>query len=713
MKNLFLLSVILFSVLFLHAQAYNPIGYKVLITENGTPLANKNVTIRFTIISNSTTVYSEENHCTTDENGIASTAIGNGMVPSSDFDAIDWTDGDHYLKVEIDTGNGFVDYGTNQFLTVPYAIHANKSDSATYVKNLSYDMISNTPVTFYKSSTSNALPSNITDTIYHTGNIYIGGNFSENETQSAKLYVRKDFTKDGNTANISTKISSNNNVTYYGLNTTIYTGPYGAYYGHILGIRGSDDGNLFGLSTYIDSDGDGFHYGTQNRLTGAGNGNIYSTYNEISSSGTGINYGNYSLLSGDGSGKHYGSYAELSGAGSGTHYGQYSLLAGDGTGEQYGTYNFVSNTKDADQYGTYNTMSGNGSGKHYGTYNKLWGTGTGSHYGVYNDFFQDASNYQYGVYTNMHNNGSGRHYGTYNKLSGTGTGVQYGTYNEIQTTNDMGQYGTANNINNNGNGPHVATHNQLLGTGNGDQTAVYNIIQNSGSGVHYGVHNILYGNGSGATFGVDNNISGSNNNQIIGTNNIISNSGTGAHYGTVNTITNGSGQSYGTFTRIEGTSSYSKFGEYIEISSTSGGTHYGIFSNVEKSGSYAGYFNGDVKITKKLKSSVSGDADMKAYAYGFVLYTGALQSDRSSSGFSVVKPQNTTGIYEITLTNVSINDDHFVVTASAEYSNNPAIAMVDYVSFGGSTDANKFYVRIFNLSGNPVDGSFHFVVYKK
>lgn len=45
---------------------------------------------------------------------------------ASDFSEIDWSSGDHFLKVEIDLndGNGFIDMGTTQLWSVPYAFFA-------------------------------------------------------------------------------------------------------------------------------------------------------------------------------------------------------------------------------------------------------------------------------------------------------------------------------------------------------------------------------------------------------------------------------------------------------------------------------------------------------------------------------------------------------------------------------------------------------------
>ena len=54
--------------------------------------------------------------------------IGNGTTTnvgsSSTFDVVDWGAAAHSLKVEINYGNGYLDMGTTDFMSVPYSLHA-------------------------------------------------------------------------------------------------------------------------------------------------------------------------------------------------------------------------------------------------------------------------------------------------------------------------------------------------------------------------------------------------------------------------------------------------------------------------------------------------------------------------------------------------------------------------------------------------------------
>ncbi len=101
------------------------INYKAIIRDNtGTILANDLVIVQFSILEGTTSVYSENHTPTTDANGLIVLNIGEGTILSGDYTTIDWAAADHFLNVQINTGGGLIDMGTTQFLSVPYALHA-------------------------------------------------------------------------------------------------------------------------------------------------------------------------------------------------------------------------------------------------------------------------------------------------------------------------------------------------------------------------------------------------------------------------------------------------------------------------------------------------------------------------------------------------------------------------------------------------------------
>jgi len=79
-----------------------------------------------------TTEYVETHSLSTNSMGLFATAFGTGTAVTGTWAGINWTHSNKYLKVELDAGNGFVDLGTQQLLSVPFAIKANESNK---VKN--------------------------------------------------------------------------------------------------------------------------------------------------------------------------------------------------------------------------------------------------------------------------------------------------------------------------------------------------------------------------------------------------------------------------------------------------------------------------------------------------------------------------------------------------------------------------------------------------
>jgi hypothetical protein len=103
--------------------------------ELGTPLPNKSIRVRFSVLNGSTqgiAVFKEEHLTQTDEFGRFNLAIGRGDNVSGTFSGINWGENTHFLKVEIDlTGIG-TDYrlaSVQEFLSVPYALYAEAAKS--------------------------------------------------------------------------------------------------------------------------------------------------------------------------------------------------------------------------------------------------------------------------------------------------------------------------------------------------------------------------------------------------------------------------------------------------------------------------------------------------------------------------------------------------------------------------------------------------------
>lgn len=107
-----------------------------LLNTSNLPLANTTVSFRISILKTTnrgTSVYQETHSATTNSNGITSFKIGNGVVVSGNFSTINWGNDIYFLKVEADIAGGttYTDFGTSQFVTVPYAMHARTADRLT------------------------------------------------------------------------------------------------------------------------------------------------------------------------------------------------------------------------------------------------------------------------------------------------------------------------------------------------------------------------------------------------------------------------------------------------------------------------------------------------------------------------------------------------------------------------------------------------------
>lgn len=111
------------------------INYQAVARDNfGKELINKEISVRFSVISGNPlgpVVYQElHSKVTTSKYGVFSLIIGKGTPTGgtySDLSQVQWSTANHFLKVDVKFENDFIDMGTMQFLSVPYALYAQKS----------------------------------------------------------------------------------------------------------------------------------------------------------------------------------------------------------------------------------------------------------------------------------------------------------------------------------------------------------------------------------------------------------------------------------------------------------------------------------------------------------------------------------------------------------------------------------------------------------
>ena len=123
MRFIFTTLALLMSVL-LHAQAPALIPYQAIARNAaGEPLASSTLNARFTMhdgIASGVVVWQELQTVTTSALGLFTVQLGSS-VPLTN---VNWAAGAKFMQVELDLGSGFVDIGTQQLLSVPYAMHA-------------------------------------------------------------------------------------------------------------------------------------------------------------------------------------------------------------------------------------------------------------------------------------------------------------------------------------------------------------------------------------------------------------------------------------------------------------------------------------------------------------------------------------------------------------------------------------------------------------
>ena len=135
--------VLLFSIILNAAPPPVPqkMSYQAVVRNSSNELlANKTIGMKISILYNTptgTVVYAETQTPATNANGLISIAIGTGTVVDGSFTAIEWTQGPHFIKTEIDPAGGtaYSITSTSELLSVPYALAAMVARNAETISN--------------------------------------------------------------------------------------------------------------------------------------------------------------------------------------------------------------------------------------------------------------------------------------------------------------------------------------------------------------------------------------------------------------------------------------------------------------------------------------------------------------------------------------------------------------------------------------------------
>ncbi len=430
------------------------------------------------------------------------------------------------------------------------------------------------------------------------------------------------------------------------------------YYAVIYGFENSfaDNTNSFkyGLTNNFLNGGSSQSTGVLNNFNGTSTGTAHGIYNASSNYNGQLN-GVYNIFSGTGDNDHYGMYNFLDGTGTGNKYGVYNYFPTTGGGTHYGLY---SNVLKAGSYAGYflgNVSIGTTTANNYilpasrGTNgqtmqtdaagNVSWVTptvvtdtddqatdvfsltGTTLNLSLQNDGvatqtvdlspLKDHDWYEVGgtsqpnaITDNIYKQGSVT-IGTNTTATGVldidnaskatsldinntyaanpvGVNIDINTSSANKTGIEITQSGTFTGYG--GVGSMISTLDNC--SGNYNRFAMYNVFNGVSTDTNikaYGMRNAFDANSFIGDF--------------IGVANDDYSTSNGNRYGLANTsYATGNGITYGVYNYYSGTGTGNKYGVYNTIVSSAGGTHYGIYSNVLKTGSYAGYFLGNVSI---------------------------------------------------------------------------------------------------------------------
>lgn len=130
MKQLFSSLLLIFLFGCLQAQVPQAFSYQAVARDaSGVCLSDQDIDILISIYDSSSTgtlVYKERHdNVMTNAQGLFSLSIGTGVPQGiATFSSLDWSISQRWIAIEIDAGNGFKTVGSQQLMTVPYAMYA-------------------------------------------------------------------------------------------------------------------------------------------------------------------------------------------------------------------------------------------------------------------------------------------------------------------------------------------------------------------------------------------------------------------------------------------------------------------------------------------------------------------------------------------------------------------------------------------------------------
>jgi hypothetical protein len=221
-KLLFAICIVFIAVA-AHAQTPQAIPYQAVARDNaGNIIAGQNISLRFSIHDISavgTVVYKETQSTTTNSLGLFSVNVGQGTPVTGTFAGIIWGTNAKFIQVEMDATGGitYVNMGTQQMLSVPYALLSgssagdwNLSGNAGTVDGTNFiGTTDNVPLNFrVNNQKAGRIDSTRSNTFFgfKSGNSILAGN---NNTAVGQVALSSNGNGNNNTADGQSALASN------------------------------------------------------------------------------------------------------------------------------------------------------------------------------------------------------------------------------------------------------------------------------------------------------------------------------------------------------------------------------------------------------------------------------------------------------------------------------------------------------------------------
>ncbi len=136
MKKILPILILNFSFLFSFAQAPHGFNYQAVArNSSGAALTNQAIGLQISLLqgsANGTVVYTETHSVTSNNLGLLNIVVGNGTPTAGTFNTINWANGPYFIEISMDVTGGaaYSLMGTQQLMSVPYALYAQNSGTA-------------------------------------------------------------------------------------------------------------------------------------------------------------------------------------------------------------------------------------------------------------------------------------------------------------------------------------------------------------------------------------------------------------------------------------------------------------------------------------------------------------------------------------------------------------------------------------------------------